>query len=48
MNVPGWLLNIILGFLRNRTMVLSFDGGVSDSKQMLGGGPAGTKVTVDV
>jgi len=38
MGVPGWLLNIILGFLKERSMVLTFDGGESDP----GGGPAGT------
>ena len=42
LKVPGWLLNIVMGFLKNRTMVLSFDGGISDPKNMPGGGPAGT------
>ena len=42
MGVPGWLLNIIMGFLKDRSMVLTFDGGESDPKMMPGGGPAGT------
>ena len=42
MGVPGWLLNIILEFLKERSMILTFDGGESDPKKMPGGGPAGT------
>ena len=42
MGVPGWLLNIILGFLRDRKMVMSFNDGISNVKNMPGGGPAGT------
>ena len=42
MGVPGWLLKIILGFLTDRRMVLSHNGGKSNLKEMPGGGPAGT------
>ena len=42
MKVPGWLLNIIIGFLTNRKMLLTHNGGTSEMKDMLGGGPAGT------
>ena len=38
MNVPGWLLNILMGFLKNRTMIMTFNGGISDPKNMPGGG----------
>ena len=30
MNVPGWLFNIIMGFLTKRKMVLTHNGGTSD------------------
>ena len=40
--VPGWLIKIISGFLKNRTMKMSVDGGTSSPKLMPGGGPAGT------
>ena len=42
LNVPGWLIKIISGFLHNCTMVMSVDGGTSSPKTMPGGGPAGT------
>ena len=42
MGVPGWLIKIISGFLKNRTMKMSVDGGTSSPKLMPGGGPAGT------
>ena len=29
MNVPGWLLRIVVGFLRDRKMKLSYNGGVT-------------------
>ena len=40
--VPGWLIKIVSGFLKNRTMKMSVDGGTSSPKLMPGGGPAGT------
>ena len=42
LGVPGWLLNIVKGFLENRTRIVSFKGEQSDSKKMPGGGPQGT------
>ena len=42
MGVPGWLLNIVCGFLMNRSMVVSYKGKTSKSQQMPGGGPQGT------
>ena len=37
--VPGWLLNIVMGFLKDRTMMVRYKGETSDSKMMPGGGP---------
>ena len=42
MGVPGWLLKIIIGFLEERKLVVTFNGARSDSKDMPGGGPQGT------
>ena len=42
MNVPSWLLCIIVGFLTDRRMELTYQGGKSEQKPMPGGGPAGT------
>ena len=42
MGVPGWLLNIVVGFLEERELILSYMGAKSGSKQMPGGGPQGT------
>jgi hypothetical protein len=42
MKVPGWLLNIIMGFLSNRSMVVRYKGVQTDAKQLPGGGPQGT------
>ena len=42
MGVPGWLLNIVMGFLTDRVMVVRYKGATSDSKQLPGGGPQGT------
>ena len=40
--VPGWLLNIIIGFLKERSMVVNYRGCQSSVKQLPGGGPQGT------
>ena len=40
--MPGWLLKIIIGFLEERKLVVTFKGARSDSKDMPGGGPQGT------
>ena len=42
MGAPGWLLNIIKGFLEERTLVVSYKGERSGSKNMPGGSPQGT------
>ena len=42
MGVPGWLLNIVIGFLAERELVVSYKGVKSANKQMPGGGPQGT------
>ena len=44
MGVPGWLLRIIIGFLRERELVLRYKGGSSSKKAMPGGGPQGTRL----
>ena len=42
LGVPGWLLNIVMGFLTNRVMVVRYKGETSDTKTLPGGGPQGT------
>ena len=42
MGVPGWLLRIVLAFLKNRTMLVNFKGKQSSVKSLPGGGPQGT------
>ena len=42
MGVPGWLLKIIVGFLEERTLIVSYKGEKSGVKEMPGGGPQGT------
>ena len=42
MGVPGWLLNIVMGFLSDRVMVVKFKGETSSTKSLPGGGPQGT------
>ena len=42
MGVPGWLLNIVEGFLTDRELVVNYKGEKSESKKMPGGGPQGT------
>jgi hypothetical protein len=42
MGVPGWLLNIVMGFLSERVMVVRFKGETTDTKSLPGGGPQGT------
>ena len=44
MGVPGWLLNIIIGFLTQRELILRYRGGSSTKKAMPGGGPQGTRL----
>jgi hypothetical protein len=42
MGVPGWLLNLVVGFLQERELILSYKGAKSGVKEMPGGGPQGT------
>ena len=42
MGVPGWLLHIVMGFLTERKLVVTFKGEQSGVKEMPGGGPQGT------
>ena len=42
LGVPGWLLQIVVGFLENREMEVSLDGEKSGRKSLPGGGPQGT------
>ena len=42
MGVPGWLLKIVVGFLEERELIVTFNGAKSASKEMPGGGPQGT------
>ena len=42
MSVTNWLLKIIIGFLKNRKLLLKYKGTFSKLKNMPGGGPAGT------
>ena len=42
MGVPGWLLKIVMGFLNERTLIVSYKEEKSGVKNMPGGGPQGT------
>ena len=42
LGVPGWLLNVIIGFSKNRELEVYFKGVKSSRKQLPGGGPQGT------
>ena len=42
MGVPGWLLKIIVGFLSERELVVTYKGEESGKKKLPGGGPQGT------
>ena len=42
MGVPGWLLKVVIGFLENRELILTYKGQESSRKKMPGGGPQGT------
>ena len=44
MGTPGWLLNVVKGFLENRTLTVTYKGAESERKCMPGGGPQGTIV----
>ena len=42
LGVPGWLLQIVIGFLENRVLQVSFKNEESRRKKLPGGGPQGT------
>ena len=42
MDVPGWLLNVVMGFLSERIMTVRFKGETTEPKELPGGGPQGT------
>ena len=42
MGVPAWLLRVVIGFLKDRHMVLRYKGKLSKMKYLPGGGPQGT------
>ena len=42
MGVPGWLLNIVMGFLSERSLKVSYKGATAKDKSLPGGGPQGT------
>ena len=42
LGVPGWLLQVVIGFLENRQLEVHFKGEKSDKKWLPGGGPQGT------
>ena len=41
MHTPPWLLNILVSYLSDRSMVLEYNGNYSTRKKVLGGGPQG-------
>ena len=42
MGVPGWLLNVVMGFLTERILLVRYKGETTDGKPLPGGGPQGT------
>ena len=42
MNVPGWFIRIVMGFLSEREIILRYKGLSSESESLPGGGPQGT------
>ena len=42
LGVPGWLLQVVIGFLENRVLQVSYRGEVAGRKNLPGGGPQGT------
>ena len=41
MHTPGWLLKIVMSYLSNRAMHLTYNDSTSDLKMLPGGGPQG-------
>ena len=46
MEVPGWLLRIIVAYLTKRSMILRYNGKSSSQHWLPGGGPQGTVLGV--
>ena len=46
LGVPGWLLQIVISFLQNRTMSVRYRGFESTTKSLPGGGPQGTLIAL--
>ena len=44
MKVPGWLLRIVMAFLKDRELILKYKGKLSESKSLPGGTPQGTRL----
>ena len=44
MGVPGWLLNIVMGLITERELIVRYKGGCSTRKALPGGGPQGTRL----
>ena len=42
LGVPSWLLKLVIAFLEDRSMVVRYQGEVSDPRLLPGGGPQGT------
>ena len=42
MGFPSWLLNIVISFLKERSMLVRYKGKTSSMKKLPGGGPQGT------
>ena len=42
MGVPGWLLRIVVAFLKDRKMLVRYKGKQSNIKSLPAGGPQGT------
>ena len=44
MGVPGWLLKVVMGFLKERELVLKYKGYWSSRKALPGGSPQGSRL----
>ena len=42
LGVPGWLMKIVASFLKNRELILNYQGYTARSRKLPGGGPQGT------
>ena len=42
MGVPGWLLNLVMGFLSDRKMKVRYKGNITGERRIPGGGPQGS------